>query len=200
MWITPAAQCHIFRDKTYLQTGNICLLWLPCFPSSYSIHTDAFKPIYIPCKIYSDMLLMPLPLEFYRNFTTTTMETAESCLMACEYTIWNTAIALLQFWVEDLDPITLGIASEHIYTTFFWTLASHTLHQLSEDVLFGHFVIALNVVFTQQLSLADEGYKSGSDTIDLPTPLRKTPHIHHVSSMEHAPSIQYTLHLAGQPP
>ena len=32
----------------------------------------------------------------------------------------------------------------------------------------------------------DEGYESGSDTIDLPTPLRKTPCIHHVSSMEHA--------------
>ena len=40
--------------------------------------------------------------------------------------------------------------------------------------------------FDQQLSLADEGYKSESDTINLPTPLRKTPHIHHVSSMEHA--------------
>ena len=33
--------------------------------------------------------------------------------------------------------------------------------------------------------LADEGYKSGSDTIDLPTPLWKIPHIHHVSSTEH---------------
>ena len=32
-----------------------------------------------------------------------------------------------------------------------------------------------------------EGYKSGSDTIDLPTPLWKTPRIHHISSMEHAP-------------
>ena len=32
----------------------------------------------------------------------------------------------------------------------------------------------------------DEGYESGSDTVDLPTPLRKTPCIHHVSSMEHA--------------
>ena len=38
----------------------------------------------------------------------------------------------------------------------------------------------------QQLSLADEGYESGSDTADLPTPLQKTPHIHHMSSMEHA--------------
>ena len=114
------------------------------------------------------------------------METAEYWPMTCKYIIWNAAIASLQFWAEDLDPITLGIASECIYTTFFWTPTSHTLHQLSEDVLFEHFVIALNAAFTQQLSLADEGYESGSDTVDLPTSLRKTPYIHHVSSMEHA--------------
>ena len=142
--------------------------------------------LYIPYKIFSGMLLILLLLEFYRNFTTTTMETAEYWLMAWEYAIWNAAIPSLQFWAEDLHLITLGIASECIYTTFFWTLTSHTLCQLSEDVLFGHFVIALNAAFTQQLSLADEGYKSGSDTIDLPTPLRKTPHILHMSSMEHA--------------
>ena len=51
--------------------------------------------------------------------------------------------------------------------------------------MFGHFVIPLNAAFNQQLSLADEGYESVSDTIDLPTPLCKTPHIHHVSSIEH---------------
>ena len=72
-----------------------------------------------------------------------------------------------------------------IYTTFFWTSTSHTLCQQSEETLFGHFVIALNATFTQQLLLADEGYESGSDTIDLPTPLWKTLHIHHISSMEH---------------
>ena len=53
--------------------------------------------------------------------------------------------------------------------------------------MFECFVIELNTAFNQQLSLADEGYKSGSNTIDLPTPLQKTPHIHHhISSMEHA--------------
>ena len=114
------------------------------------------------------------------------METAEYWPMAREYAIWNATITSLKFWAEDLDPITLVIASEGIYTTFFWTPTSHTLCQLSEDVLFGCFVIALNAAFTQQLSLADEGYESGSDTVDLPTPLRKTPHIHHMSSMEHA--------------
>ena len=74
-------------------------------------------------------------LELYRNFTATTMETVEYWLMACKYAIWNAAIASLQFWTEDLDPITLAIALECIYTTFFWTPTSHTLHQLSEDVL-----------------------------------------------------------------
>ena len=52
--------------------------------------------------------------------------------------------------------------------------------------MFGCFVIALNAAFTQQLLLADEGYESGSDTIDLPTPLCKTPYSHHVPSIEHA--------------
>ena len=44
------------------------------------------------------------------------METAEYWPMAWEYGIWNTAIASLQFWAEDLDPVTLGIASECVYT------------------------------------------------------------------------------------
>ena len=189
MQIAPAAMHHLFRDKTYLQTGDTCSQWLPHFSSSYAIHADAFKPVYIPYKIFSDILLILPPLDFYRNFTTTTMETAEYWLMAWEYSIWNAIIASLQFWTEDLNPVTLGIATECIYTTLFWTSTSHTLYQQSEETLFGCFVIALNAAFTQQLSLADEGYESGSDTVDLPTPLEKTPHIHHVSSIEHASFI-----------
>ena len=114
------------------------------------------------------------------------METAEYWPMACKYAIRNATITSLQFWAEDLDLITLGIASQCVYTTFFWTPTSHMLCHLSEDVLFGCFVIELNAAFTQQLSLADEGYESGSDTSDLPTPLQKTPHIIHISSMDHA--------------
>ena len=110
-------------------------------------------------------------LDFYRTFTTTTMDTADYWPMAQEYSIRNAAIASLQFWTEDLDPVTLGRATECVYATFFYTSTSHTLHQQSDETLFGHFVIALNAAFNQQLLLADEGYKSGSDTIDLPTPL-----------------------------
>ena len=105
--------------------------------------------------------------------------------MAREYSIWNAAIASLQFWTADLDPVTLGRATE-VYSAFFCSSSSHTLCQQSDAILFCHFMIALNAAFYQQLSLADEGYESGSDTINLPTPLRKTPRIHHVSSIEHA--------------
>ena len=122
------------------------------------------------------------------------MNTADYWLVAREYSIWNATIASLQFWTEDLDPVTLGRATECVYTTFFYSPSSHTLHKQSDETLFGHFVIALNAAFDQQLSLADEGYESGSDTIDLPTPLRKTPCIHH---MEPAWN---TFHLIQPPP
>ena len=102
------------------------------------------------------------------------METEEYWLMAREYGIWNAAIASLQFWAEDLDPVTLGKASECIYYHFFWTPTSHTLCQLSKEYLFGCFILALNAAFTQQLSLEDEGYESGSNE-DVPTPLHKMP-------------------------
>ena len=119
---------HLFRDKMYLQTGDICSQWLHHFSSSYTIHADAFTPVYIySLHIFLDILLILPLLDFYRNFTTITMETAEYWPMAWEYSIWNAAIASLQFWTEDLNPVTLGIATEHIYTTFFWTSTSHTL-------------------------------------------------------------------------
>ena len=113
------------------------------------------------------------------------MNTTDYWLMAREYSIWNATIASLQFWIEDLDPVTLGRVTECVYTTFFYLPSSHTLHQQFDEMLFGCFIIALNAAFDQQLSLADKGYESGSDTSDLPTPLRKTPCIHPISSKEH---------------
>ena len=147
MWIELADTCHLFRDKTHLQTGNTSSQWSPDFTSSYAIHAE--------CSIYclpnlKDAINTTI-IRFYRIFTTTTMDTADYWPMAWEYSIWNAAIASLQFWTEDLDPVTLGIATKHVYTTFFYTSTSHTL--------------------CQQLLLADEGYKSDSDTIDLPNPL-----------------------------
>ena len=139
------------------------------------------------CSSYHDTL------EFCNTLHNINMETAEYWPMAREYGIWNATIASLQFWAEDLNPVTLGEASQHVYNHFFWTPTSHTLHQLSKETLFGHFVLALNAAFTQQLSLADEGYESGSNE-DIPTPLREMQCIHHVSSLEHASFTPHTQH------
>ena len=73
------------------------------------------------CSSYHDTL------EFYSILHNINMETAEYWLMAWEYGIWNAAIASLQLWAEDLNPVTLGVASEHVYHHFFWTSTSHTL-------------------------------------------------------------------------
>ena len=106
--------------------------------------------------------------------------------MAKEYSIWNAAIVSLQFWTADLDPVSLSIATEEVYSTFFYSTSTYTFHQQPNEILFGHFVTTLNAAFEQQLALADEGYECSSDTINLPTPLRKMPRIHHVSSTENA--------------
>ena len=114
------------------------------------------------------------------------MDATDYWMMVIEYSIWNAAIASLQFWTADLDPVTLGRATKEVYTTFFYSSSHHTLCQQCDEILFGCFVITLNAAFDQQLLLADEGYENSSDTIDLPTLLRKTSRIHHVSSTEHA--------------
>ena len=160
------------------------------FFSSCAIHTNAFKPS-IKHQQTPEIFINITIIRFCSNFillhtaTTLSMDAADYWLMAREYSIWNATIASLQFWTADLDPVTLGRATECVYITFFYSSSRHTLHQQSDEILFGHFVTALNAAFDQQLSLDDEGYGIGSDTIDLPTPLRKTLRIHHVSSMEH---------------
>ena len=132
MWITLATMHHIFRDKTYLQTAKIMtsmitLIFLITFHSHRCFQTH----IYSLHSFLRYIINTTIVKSFTENFTMTTMETAEYWPMACKYTIWNTAITSLQFWAEDLEPISLGIASECIYTTFFWTPTSHTLCQLS---------------------------------------------------------------------
>ena len=131
------------------------------------------------------------------------MSIADYWPIAREYLIWNATLASLQFWTADLNPVTLGIATEEAYSTFFYSTSTYTLHQQSDKILFGHFVTTLNAAFEWQLALADEGYESGSETINLPTPLRKMPRIHHVSSIKHAsfnPNLVMSCSMFQTPP
>ena len=75
------------------------------------------------------------------------MNIADYWLMAREYSIWNAAIASLQFWTADLNPVALCIVTKEVYSTFFYSTSTYTLRQQSEEILFGCFVTTLNAAF-----------------------------------------------------
>ena len=121
--------------------------------------------------------------------------------MAREYSIWNVAVAALNFWTANLEAYTLGSATEEVYRTFFYAPSAHTLHQISDKILFGHFVTMLNATSEQKLALEDEGYESSSENFNIPTSLRRTSKIHHIISIENASfnPVPVTPHSTRQP-
>ena len=52
----------------------------------------------------------------------------------------------------------------------------------SEEIIFCHFETTLNDAFQWELAQEDEGYKSGSESLNIPTPLRRPPQIYHIST------------------
>ena len=104
--------------------------------------------------------------------------------MAGEHSVWNAAVAALQFWTTDLKAHVLSSTIEQVYNAFFYSTSIHLLCQQSNEVLFGHFMTTLNAAFESKLTLEDEGYESGSENFNIPTPLRRTSKIQHVSSDE----------------
>ena len=103
-----------------------------------------------------------------------------------EYSIWNATVAALQFWTADLEPHILSNAIEQVYTTFFYTISMHPLHQQAEEVLFGCFVTMLNAAFESKLTLEDERYENGRRNFNIPIPLTSASRSYHVSSDENS--------------
>ena len=138
---------HIQRHGTSSNKEYIFMMITSFSTSSYAIHADAFQTsIYIANKF--ENIFNTTILRFYRDYTTTSLDTADYWPMAREYSIWNAAIASLQFRTEDLNPVTLGRATEHVYTTLFYSSTSHTLCKQSNETLFWYFVITLNAALT----------------------------------------------------
>ena len=80
----------------------------------------------------------------------------------------------------------LSSTIEQVYNAFFYSTSTHLLCQQSDKILFGPFVTTLNAAFEGKLALEDKSYESGSENFNIPTPLRGTPKIHHISSVENA--------------
>ena len=130
--------------------------------------------------IYASRNLSTAPFQFYIH--NTIMNVTYYWPVAREYSVWNAAVAALQFWTANLEAHVLSSTIEQAYNAFFYSTSTHLLFQQSDDVLFGHFVTTLNAAFKSKLALEDEGYESSSENI--PTPLSRTSRIHHVSSDE----------------
>ena len=117
--------------------------------------------------------------------------------LAREYSIWNAAVAALQFWPAELKAHVLSSTTEQVYNAFYYTTSKHLLHQQSEEGLFSPFMTTLNAAFESKCTLEDEGYESGSENFNIPTPLRCTPRIHHVSSDDNISFDPITPHSMG---
>ena len=75
------------------------------------------------------------------------MNVMDYWLVARKHYMCNATIASLQFWTADLNPVTLSIATEEVYSAFFYSTSSHRLRQQTDEILFGCFVTALNAAF-----------------------------------------------------
>ena len=117
--------------------------------------------------------------------------------MAREYSVWNAIVAALQFWTTDLEAHVLSSAIEQVYNVFFFSTFTHLLCQHSDEVLFSHFMTTLTAAFESKLALEDEGYESGGENFSIPTPLRRTSRIQHVSSDENISFDPATPHSTG---
>ena len=69
------------------------------------------------------------------------------------------------------------------------------LQNLPEETLFGHFMITLNDTFKRELTQEDEGYESRSESLSIPTPLRRRRalQIYHISMSENLSFYPVTL-------
>ena len=88
--------------------------------------------------------------------------------------------------MTDHEAHNLSSTIEQVYNAFFYSASTHLLHQQSDEILLSCFVTTLNAAFESKLALEDEGYESGSENFNIPTPLRRTSRIHHISSVENA--------------
>ena len=118
---------------------------------------------------------------------------------AREYSIWNAAVAALQFCMADLEPQTLSNAIEWVYTAFFCSKSLQQLRNISEDILFGCFMTTLHDVFEQELTLKDEGYENRSESLNILTSLCRTLHLCHISANENLSFGLALTHSAYSP-
>ena len=112
------------------------------------------------------------------------MDASQYWPFACEYSIWNAADTALQFWIADLKPHILSNTTDRAYAGFFYSNYTLQLPNLPEETFFSSFFTTLNSAFETELAQEDKGYKNGSESFSIPTPLSRALRVYYVSTME----------------
>ena len=118
-----------------------------------------------------------------------------------QYLVWNAAVAALQFWMADLDAHTPGSTIDKVFNAFFYSTSAHLLHQQSDKISFGRFMIMLNGAFESKFASKGKGYESSSENFNIPIPLPKTSRIDHISSIKNVSfdPVPATPHIIRDP-
>ena len=149
-------------------------VWIHHIPFG-PLHAHAFRYQYKKTRNYEFSIIQWL-CSLYLHLQVSIMGAMHYWPFAWEYSIWNATVTALQFWTADLKPHVLSNAIEWVYTAF---LHSHSTQQLPEEILFNHFMTTLNDTFEIKLTQEDEGYDSRSESLNIPTPLRRAPWKYH---------------------
>ena len=174
---THAQEAHAATSKDLCQ-------WLgSTYSNPSNANLDSFTPmpsatIYIPRNSWVNHHSMIL-----FHLQTSTMDALHYWPFAWEYSLWNAAVAALQFWTEDLEPHVLSHIIDWVYAAFFYNEFGQQMQNLPEEILFSHFVTTLNDAFEIELAQEDEGYESGSENFHIPTPLSRAPRVYDVSTV-----------------
>ena len=106
---TSSETRHIFKQGIHLHNDYLIFYLIIChshwcLQNQYILPTNLKISLILPLLDFTEIL----PLH---TTTIPSMDIADYWPMAREYSIWNATIASLQFWTEDLDPVTLGITT-----------------------------------------------------------------------------------------
>ena len=98
------------------------------------------------------------------------------CMECC-----SSSLTVLDSWSQGT---LLSSAIEQVYNAFFYSTSTHLLCQWSDKTLFGHFWPPWMLHVESKLALEDKGYESSGQNFNIPTPLRRTSKIHHISTVK----------------
>ena len=103
----------------------------------------------------------------YLHLQVNIMDATHYWPFAWEYSIWNAAVAALQFWTADLEPHISQQCNKMSIHSFLPQQLCTATTKLSEEVLFSCFLTTLNDTLEIELVQEDESYESGSGSLNI---------------------------------